>query len=305
MRVLVTGAAGFIGSHVARALVTRGDDVLALLRTGTSRRRIGDLVDRMRIDEARLDEPEQVTQVLDRFRPEAVIHLAWYAHPHDYLSSGENVRSLATTNFFAERVFASGCRKFVGVGSCAEYSSKPSPRRESDRTEPMTLYGACKRAASLVVGGLGRAAQAEVAWARIFHVHGRDEDPARLVTRVAAALARGEAVELSPGDQVRDHLHVTDVAAALAHLTGPNRAGSFNVCSGEGVTLKDVLTTVGEILGRPELLRFGARPYAADEEHYLVGDPTRLRQTGWLPALPDLRTGLADAVSTHKGSVQG
>jgi nucleoside-diphosphate-sugar epimerase len=304
MKVLVTGAAGFIGSHVARALVTRGDDVLAVLRPGTSRRRIDDLVDRMRIGEVGLDQPEQVTAILKAFRPEVAIHLAWYAHPDDYLSSRENIHSLSTTNLFAERVFASGCRKFVGVGSCVEYSSRSSPRRESDPTEPRTLYGACKRAASLVVEGLGRAAQAEVAWARVFHVHGRDENPARLLTTVAAALARGHAVNLSPGDQVRDHLHVTDVASALVHLADPGLAGTFNVCSGEGVTLKDVLTLVAEILGRPELLRFGARPYAAGEEHYLVGDPTRLRQSGWRPAWPDLRTGLADSLPSYRGSVR-
>jgi nucleoside-diphosphate-sugar epimerase len=304
LRVLVTGAAGFIGSHVARALVTRGDDVLALLRAGTSRRRVVDLVDQLRIEEADLADPERVKAILDNFQPEAVIHLAWYAHPVDYLSSSENVRSLSTTNLFAERVFASGCRKFVGVGSCVEYSSSLSPRRESDPTEPRTLYGACKRAASLVVGAQGGAAQAEVAWARVFHVHGRDEDPARLIPRVAASLTRGQAVDLSPGDQVRDHLHVTDVAAGLVHLTGPGLSGTFNVCSGVEVTLKEVLTAVGEILGRPELLRFGARPYTVAEEHYLVGDPTRLRQTGWAPAWPDLRSGLVDASSTYQGSVR-
>jgi nucleoside-diphosphate-sugar epimerase len=303
LRVLVTGAAGFIGSHVARALVARGDDVLTLLRPSTSRRRIEDLLNRMRIDEVDLDQPGRVASILDAFRPEAVIHLAWYAHPDDYLSSRANLRSLSTTNAFAELVFASGCRKLVGVGSCVEYSSSAMPCREFDPTEPRTLYGACKRAASLVVEGLGRATGAEVAWARVFHVHGPDEDPARLLPRVVASLSRGEPIDLSPGDQVRDHLHVTDVATALAHLTRPGLSGLFNVCSGVGVTLKELLTMVGDTLGKPELLRFGARSYAASEEHYLVGDPSRLRQTGWVGSWPNFRASVADAVGANPGSV--
>jgi dTDP-6-deoxy-L-talose 4-dehydrogenase (NAD+) len=303
VRVLVTGAAGFIGSQVARLLVARGDEVTALLRPGGSRERISDLGDRIRFAEAALEDHERVAFILRELRPETVVHLAWYARPGDYLSSNENLRSLAGTNLLATHAFAAGCRKLVGAGSCVEYSSSDTARREADPTEPRTLYGACKRAASLVVGRLGQAAGAEVAWARIFHVHGPGEDRSRLVPTAAASLAAGQVVDVSPGDQVRDHLHVKDVASALVHLTGPGLLGPFNVASGVGVTLKHLLTTVGEIVGVPELLRFGARPYAAAEEHHLVGDPSRLRDAGWAPSWPDLRASLADAVAAYRRAV--
>jgi nucleoside-diphosphate-sugar epimerase len=302
MKVLVTGAAGFIGSHVARALVERGDEVLALVRPATPHRRIEDIVKRVRLCHTSLEDPGRVSSALAGFRPEATIHVAWYARPQDYLTSTANLGSLATTNAFVERVFAAGCRKLVGVGSCLEYAASDSLRRESDPSGPKSLYASCKLAAGVVAQALAAERGAECAWARVFHVHGPGEDEARLIPAAAAALRAGRPFDLSPGMQVRDHLDVRDVAAALVHLAGPGSSGIYNVCSGIPVTLRDVLLTVGEVLGRPELLRFGARPYARDEEMFVAGDPTRLQSTGWKPAFSDLRAGLADALQGRSES---
>lgn len=299
MRVLVTGAAGFVGSHVVRALLSRRDEVLALLRPSTSRSRIADLLGRIRVDEAGLGDGPALQAALAEFRPEAVMHLAWYARPGDYLDSPANLASLSATTALVHRALAMGCRKVVGVGTCLEYGSSDRPRSESDLTDPTSLYASCKLAAWLVCGALARQWGAEVAWARPFHVHGPGEDPARLVPSVAAALGAGRHFDVSPGLQVRDHLHVGDVAAALVHLTKPGVSGIFNVCSGVPVTLREVLLTVGEILGRPELLRFGARPYAPNEAMFLVGDPARLHATGWAPSVTDLKLGLADTLAAQ------
>ena len=98
---------------------------------------------------------------------------------------------------------------------------------------------------------------------------------------------------LSPGEQVRDHLDVRDVASALLHLAVSDVEGAVNVCSGNAVTLRTVLQMIGRELGRPELLQFGARPYLAVEVMNLAGAATRLIATGWRPVHADLYRALS------------
>lgn len=299
MKVVLTGAGGFIGSHVARALVARGDEVLALLRPTTSRARVKDLLGRIRVSEVALDDGAGVGRVLAEFRPQTVIHLAWTALPGEYLDSSTSLDSLTVTSAFVERVASSGCLKLVGAGTCLEYRRTETLRRETDPADPESLYGSCKHAASLVARALAARNGMEFVWARIFHVHGFGEHPSRLLPSVARSLAAGRPVDLSPGLQVRDQLHVSDVAGALVHLAQPGLSGIFNVCSGVPVTLRELVLTLGGILGRPELLRFGARPYVPGEVMFLAGDPSRLRSTGWRPLCTEIRAGLKEVASEH------
>ena len=295
MKVLVTGANGFIGSEVVRTLVEAGHEVVALDRPAASAERltaVADRIERVAID---LDESPAVRALVEAARPAALIHLAWYANPVDYLVSHANLASLSATARLVEAVLAAGCRKLVLAGSCVEYQPHDRALREDDPLDPGTLYGACKQAAWLVTKALAASAGAELAWARVFHLHGPGEDPRRLIQWVASELRAGRPVELTDGSQVRDHLHVADVASGLVTLLAAGASGAYNVCSGEPVALKKVLQTVGEIVGRPELLRFGARPHRQGEMMFLAGDSRRLRSLGW-KARFGLEDGLADAI---------
>jgi nucleoside-diphosphate-sugar epimerase len=296
MKVLVTGAKGFIGSEVVRTLIEGRHQVIALDRADASARRLAPWIERIEQVGVDLDDAPAVAALLDRVQPEAIIHLAWYADPADYLVSHANLASMTATVRLIEAALVAGCRKLVLTGSCVEYRPLDRTLREADPIEPTTLYGACKHAAWLVAKALAEAAGAELAWARIFHLHGPGENPKRLIQWVASELRQGRAVELTEGNQVRDHLHVTDVASGLVALLSSGASGPYNICSGEPVTLKRVLQTVGEIVGRPELLRFGARPHRPGEMMFLAGDASRLRDLGWKPRF-GLVDGLEDAIS--------
>ena len=89
-----------------------------------------------------------------------------------------------------------------------------------------------------------------------------------------------------------------DVALALIHLAELKTEGAFNVCSGIPVSLRTVLETLAEELGRKELLDFGARPYAASEVMVLCGEASKLRETGWKPLHSDLRASLRELLTT-------
>src|SRR5262245_6608668 len=243
-----------------------------------------------------LEDIDAVQRWLEEHRPDAVVHLAWYARPKDYLVSPENERSLETAARLAGAVFASGCGKLVGVGTCLEYAAALRPVVETDPVAPASPYARAKHEAYRRASDLAARAGAQLAWARVFHLYGPGEDPSRLVPTVAASLARGEPIDVTAGEQVRDYMHVADVAAGIARLARPDASGVYNVCSGTARPLRELLLAVGHLKGRADLIRFGARPYAPDEVMYLAGRSDRIRSLGWAPRFETLESGLRDAL---------
>jgi nucleoside-diphosphate-sugar epimerase len=295
VRVLVTGAGGFIGRSVVARLLADHHEVIASDRSEAALRSLGEATPELSLAAVELADEPQVAALLRSARPEGLIHLAWYADPADYLTSHANLASLGMTSGLVEATLAVGCRKLVMGGSCVEYALRDRLLVETDPADPRSLYAACKHAAWQVTRALAAEADAEVCWARVFHLHGPGEDRRRIIPWVAGRLEAGEAVELTDGSQVRDHLHVDDVAAGMVTLLQPGASGIYNVCSGEPVTLRQVLETVAEIVGGRQLLRFGAREHRANETMFLAGDSRRLRSLGWSPRF-DLRDGLEDAL---------
>jgi nucleoside-diphosphate-sugar epimerase len=302
MKVLVTGAAGFVGQEVVRHLSIDGQEAVAVARSSEQLSRIpGESAKVWRVA-ADLDDANVVGDLLCKTAPDALIHLAWYADPCDYLTSHRNLASIRMTTALVDATLAAGCRKLVLVGSCAEYAHQDRPVVESDPVDVRTLYAACKHSACHIARVMAAEADAELAWARIFHVHGPGENERRLIPWVAGQIRAGIPVSLTDGTQVRDHLHVSDVAAGLVAMLAPGATGIYNVCSGQPIKLRSVLETVGDIVGRSDLLEFGARPHSPNEAMYLAGNPARLRSLGWAPRF-GLRDGLIDALSIRRPSL--
>jgi nucleoside-diphosphate-sugar epimerase len=295
MRVLVTGAGGFIGLEVVRQLSSSDHEVVAIARRSDQLSRFvgrSSKISKIALD---LDDTDSVHALLRKMRPDAVIHLAWYADPCDYLTSHRNLASISMTTALVEATLTAGCRKLILVGSCAEYAPQCRPVVETDPVDARTLYAASKHAAWHLARVLTGEADAELAWARIFHIHGPGENQRRLIPWVAGQLGAGIPVSLTDGTQIRDHLHVSDVAAGLVAMLRPGAAGIYNVCSGQPTTLRFVLETIGDLVGRRELLNFGVLQHRPNEAMYVAGNPQRLRALGWAPRF-DLRDGLIDAL---------
>lgn len=257
-RVLVTGAAGFVGRHVVDAAARAGCEVLAVEHRWSSTADLPGPVD-------------------------ACIHLGWYADPADYLTAvGPNADSLVATLDLAAWLERIGCRSLVVAGSSAEYAPAERPVGEDDAVVPTTVYGAAKAMChSLLVDRHGVAMR--IAWARLFNVVGPGEHAGRVLPVVASALLDGKSVDLTEGTQVRDYIDVRDAAEALVALSRAESAGVFNVSRGVGVPLRDMLLEMAEVTGGQELLRFGARPTGAHENLYLVGRCEKLREaTGFV-----------------------
>ena len=291
MRIFVTGASGFIGAAVMRLLLEQGIETAALVSTGKSLARLRDLDMQFVRIEGRLADIPTLRPQLEAFRPDACIHLAWYAEPGKYLYAPENVPIMQQSLSLLQTLIEIGCQQFIGVGTCAEYDTDIGFLREDGPTNPATIYAACKLSMYLIGQHMAAATGVKFAWGRLFYLYGEQEDSRRLVPALIQSLRQGKPFEATAGEQVRDYLHTTDVASALITLVQQNTHGIYNIASGIPITMRHLMENIGDIVGGKGLIRFGAVPYRQWEPMFICGDNRKLRQLGWSPRY-GLREGL-------------
>lgn len=301
MRIFVTGLSGFIGSHTARILLEAGCEVLGLVRPGSDLWRLRGLETRVEIVYGDLSHPETYQPTVDAWQPQACIHLAWYAKPGEYLHSNENLRSLQDSIDLMLFLAKTGCKTIVMAGTCAEYEMQSSMLNEDSKLKPSTLYAACKLAISLIGSQLAEASNINFSWARFFYVYGPYEDKRRLVPAAINSFLEGKPFLSTPGEQVRDYLHVEDLARAMWRMAEVNANDTFNVSSGVPLTVATLLQKIAELTAKAELLRLGELSYRDWEPMYICGDNSRLLSLGWKPRF-SLEDGLRQTIGFWKSN---
>jgi len=289
VKILLTGATGFIGSHVARALVRDRHEVQALVLPRSDYRRIEDIRSSLHFIEADLLSSSTIPRPASL---DVCIHLAWYVEPGKYLEAPENQQWIEASLRLARTLKEAGCRRFVAAGTCFEYAPSHPPQQESAPTQPTTLYVKSKLALFQELQSIG----IDCAWMRFFYQYGPDEDPRRFVPVVINHLLNGQEVKLVPGDRLRDFLYIEDVARAAISVAQSGLTGAVNIGSGVPVTVREIALKIGDLLGRPELIKPGTLPYSSNEPMDLLADNTRLRSTGWQPRV-NLNDGLRETVA--------
>ena len=287
VKVLLTGASGFLGSRCMHALVDTGVEVHAVSRKAAVP---ADGVAWHRMD--LLDASGRLA-IMEHVRPTHLLHAAWYAIPGRFWDSSSNVEWLAASLDLASLFGRVGGRRALGVGTCAEYDSRGGVCRE-DATPclPATIYGRTKLAAGLGLLAAGQALGFTAAWARVFAPYGPGEPEDKLIPYAIRTWLAGDAVRCGDPQRVRDFIYADDVAQALVRLLLGDADGVFNVCSGVPVTLAEVLQRVDLALGGGGRLEMGAREVRADDPLILVGDGSRLAALGnWRP-----RVGIAEGI---------
>lgn len=307
-KVLVTGASGFIGHHTLAPLLERGFEVHAVTsrepgpaaaaRSGAgSAQGTSPALDRVEWHRADLLAPGGSRALLARVKPTHLLHLAWYVVPGKLIAARENfdwvAASLELLRGFAEQ----GGQRVTTCGSGYEYDWRHGYCVERlTPTVPDTVYGACKQALATLTESFANQAGISSAWGRVFFLYGPREHPDRLVSSVIRSLLRGEPARCSHGRQIRDYMHVEDVANGLVALLDSDVRGAINVSSGQATTLREIVLTVGRLCGRPELIQLGAIPARANDTALVVGENARiLAETGWAPRY-DLEAGLRQTI---------
>lgn len=274
-RVVLTGATGFIGMPCLRQLLAAGHEVHAVVPPGVEPTdvtgatwHVVDLLD-----------AEQVHSLLAVVQPTHLLHLAWFVAPGDYWASTENIRWLQAGLELMREFADAGGQRAVMAGTCAEYA--PSSEllvEEVSPLRPATLYGAAKT--SLHIGAAAYFAERRVsfAWGHIFYLYGPREHPSRLVPSAIRSMLTGVPLQIARPNDVRDFLHVEDVASAFVALLGSGVEGDVNIASGEPVTVGEIVAEIARACDGSDLATYSSEP---QEPAITVGDPTRLvREVG-------------------------
>lgn len=278
-RVLVTGATGFLGTHFIERLTAENAEIHAVNRGG-----VGPLAGRVAWHAADLLDPSVAAKLVADIRPTHLLHNAWMAVPGKFWSDPSNLQWLESGMALLRAFRENGGQRFVGIGTCAEYDWSASGFVEDETLiRPATLYGSSKAA-------MWAAAQAfsddefSAAWMRVFLPYGPGDSEKRLVRSVIGALREAAEVALGSGNQIRDFIWAPDIADLAAAILADGTPGAFNAGTGKGTSVRQVAEHLASRIGRPELLKFGARADPVSEPPSLVANTDKVRRTlGWTP----------------------
>ena len=322
--VLVTGGAGYIGSHTVKALRAAGRRVAVYDNLSAGHREA--VLDAPLI-EGDIGDVDAVRRAVRDTGSTAVIHFA------AWLSVGDSVRD--PLGYYSNNVVgtlgtlaamaAEGCRHFVFSSTCAVYGEPvETPLREEHATAPINAYGQTKLAVEHALPHLERAHGIRAIALRYFNAAGADPDgllgedhapEIHLIPRAIDAATGGAPIEIFGNDYptpdgtcLWDYVHVSDLAdahlRALARLEGGGASRVYNVGTERPSSVLDVIAAVERVTGRPVPRRMAAR--RAGDPAVLYASAERIRsELGWRPQRPDLDTIVADAWRWHAARPRG
>lgn len=258
--VLLTGATGFAGRQILRALTEAGVPARIVLREGSENRLLdGALIESVVVTPDLFAEKADWWEIASS-GVDTVIHCAWYAEPGKYLHSQKNIDCLEGTLQLARGAVAAGVKRFVGVGTCFEYDLSAGMLTTETPLKPTTPYAGSKAAVFLSLGHWLPVQSVQFAWCRLFYLFGEGEDERRLVPYLRSQLAAEKPVDLTSGNQIRDFLDIREAGRQIADVALGDRTGPVNICSGVPITVRQMAERIADEYGRRDLLRFGARP---------------------------------------------
>lgn len=311
MIVLVTGAAGFIGSNLVDALLARGDEVIGLdnfdpyYDPAIKHANMAKALENPRFElvEADILDLSRLRAVMDSRRPEGVVHLAARVSNRGSLYAADSERysfvNAGGTGVLLAACSAAPVRFFVFISTGNIYdSSTPAPFREGVTPDlPRSPYARSKKEAETLVLDAAAQERLPAAVLRFFTVFGPRQRPDMVHYRFAAALLRGEPLTfIGSGSDLRDYLHVSDGCAAIMACLDRAPAGEIiNIGSGKGTTLDSLLALLARITGKIPLIC--QQTAAAGDTRLLLAAIAKAGQRlDWSP-VTDLETGLRDFVA--------
>jgi len=296
--ILLTGATGFVGSHLLKRLINEECKVHISIRNDNSIWRIKRLMDKCYFHKLDLTHTKKVRLLLNDIKPDIVFHLAAYGvdYRQDDIKKAIDINIKSSICLY-QSFLENGGLRFVYTGTSLEYGSLDRPIAEQDPYNPLGLYGITKNAAANLLSTISNRHDADgLIILRPFGAFGESEGAYKLFPLLINSLSKGRFLKLTECEQIRDYIYINDLIDAFvmcADARLENSVECINIGSGQGISLKDIALLIAEELGSDkDLLCFGAIPYRPDEIMSSIADIRKARRIlGWTP-----KTSLKDGI---------
>lgn len=296
MRVLLTGASGFIGRHVLGQLVKAGVETVVVGRSRPDSY-TGDYI------EADLLQAEAYKNVARLARASHLIHLAWYVEHGQFWTSPINLRWVEASVRLVESFCAVGGEAVITAGTCAEYDwSYGFCREDSTPLNPATLYGTAKDATRRLLEAVCKRHQTRFVWGRIFIPYGKGEDSRRLIPSLIEVFQGKRPPFGVNAHAYRDFLHVEDVASGFIRLLVSNAEGNYNIASGHPTQIGEVVRFIAHAFQSDPHLILDLSTERPGEPEILFGDSQKLKALGWQPMHSIKQITLSEVVSNGQSA---
>ena len=296
MRIVVTGASGFLGSWICRVLALNFE-VIALVRPTSDVYRLGGIED---LNIINLETSEWADFIAIQ-KPDVLILADWWGVGNHHRNDERQFANIARIENLVRAARNAGVGSVIGVGSQAELGPVSNLITEDLPDKPTTAYGAAKvegrrKAAQILEGSKTR-----FAWMRIFSTYGALDSDTWLIPQLIDSLAAGRVMDLTKGEQKWSYLHAFDLARAFQSVIEQSSiSGIVNVGNPATLHLKDAIQAIAEQLGVDGLLNFGALPYRSDQVMKLEPACESLTAIGWEPIV-SFENGIKQTIQWRQG----
>lgn len=303
-RVFVTGAGGFIGSHLVKRLLNEGAQVHALLKRDEPTWRIKDVLNRLVIWESDITDLQSLQHILPRSNPQIIFHLAALvdvSRSWDLIFPMTEINLIGTINLLTALKNCS-YEVFIHTSSSEDYGDAKPPLREDRRESPISPYSFSKVSSTFFCQMAAKTFDLPVIVLRLFSVYGPSQESSMFIPSAIRELLLKRSFRMSPGEQKRDFIYVDDVVEAYLKLAvcTESRGEVINVGNGISYKVKEVIEMIRGFMGGDTTVEVGALPYRKGEGKDSFCDNQKLKQlTGWSAKVP-LREGLRLTVEWYK-----
>lgn len=275
MKVLVTGATGFIGNYVVNELLKHNCDVIATSIDPAETVQYPWLADVTYIP---CDLNSEKNNYFTFFnKPDLLIHLAWEGLPN-YKELFHFERNLYSSYSFIKNMVLNGLKDITVSGTCLEYGMQTGVLSETAPAQPTTAYGLAKDTLRKFLEQLQKKNEFKFKWIRLFYTYGKGQSRSSLLSQLEQATETGQAsFNMSKGQQIRDYLPVEKLVEYIVEISLQNKVtGIINCCSGQPITVKQFVRNYSTKSKKTIKLNLGHYPYSDYEPMEFWGDTAKL-----------------------------